>query len=378
LKEFLKSKGRIMEKYNNILFVQLTTSKWYRRAENYRLTKIPPIGLLTISSYLRMNGVKNVQVIDFAFSQYSKESFENLLKTNKIEVVGLSIYSESYRHAIDMANFIKKVNPNIKIVAGGAFVTFIADELLQQPAFDFVVLGEGEITMLELLLSLNYPDQLPLKNIQGLAFRDENNQITQNPRRAPIKNLNVLPFMDRSQDVIDFFEPSLNTSRGCPGNCIYCASRAMWGNKYRMRNAHNVFAEIFYLHHRYGNLSKLNFAEDTFTASRKRIREICRLIIDSGIKIKFWCESRVDVLTKDILKDMKDAGLLSIQIGVESGVQEIIDEINKNITLEKVEEVLTWTKELDIFRVHCGFMIGHPSDTEATIKKTIEFAHHIQ
>ena len=373
-----------MKKIENVLLVQMTTSKWYGNKKNYKLTRIPPIGILSISSYLKMNGFRNVKVIDFAANRshksviYSKETYQQLIKENNIDVLGISVYAESYRHALELAKLTKQIDPNIKIVVGSAFVSFISAEFLSHEYIDFAVIGEGEVTMLELMLHLNYPDDIKLDKIDGLAFKDESGKVKINKRREAIKNLDLLPFFDRSQDNADYYEPSISSSRGCPGNCIYCSSRAMWGKKYRRRSAENVFAEIYYLHKKHKEISKLNFAEDTFTASPARIKAICRMIKAANIKLKFWCESRVDVLTKELLQEMKESGLLSIQIGIESGVQEIIDSINKNITLQKVEQVLKWIKELHIYRVHCGFMIGHPMDTHETVQKTIEFANYIQ
>ncbi|MBD3287395.1 radical SAM protein [candidate division KSB1 bacterium] len=373
-----------MKKIKNVLLVQMTTSKWYANKKNYKLTRIPPIGILSISSYLRMNGFPNTRVIDFSANRsensvtYTRDTYRDIIVKNDIDVVGISVYAESYRHALELAKFTSEINPKIKILVGGAFATFTADEFLGNEYIDFAVIGEGEVTMLELMLHFNYPDQFPLAAIKGLAFKNEQGKVQINPRRNPIKNLDVLPLYDRAQDNSDYYEPSINSSRGCPGNCIYCSSRAMWGKKYRRRSSESVFSEIYYLHKKHGEISKLNFAEDTFTASPARVRAICRMIKAAGIKLKFWCESRVDVLTKDLLKEMQEAGLLSVQIGIESGVQEIIDSINKNITLEKVEQVLQWIKELGIYRVHCGFMIGHPLDTHETVQRTIDFANYIQ
>jgi len=367
------------KRIENVLFVQLSTSKWYGRREIYKPTKIPPIGLLSISSFLKMNGFKNIKVLDFLAKSYSKEDFSKLITEHETEVVGIGIYAESYRHSMELANFVKSINPKIILVAGGNFSTFIYEEILSNKSFDFVVRGEGEVTMLELMIHLNYKNcGLPLNKIKGLVYRDDNNNVIVNEDRPHIKNLNVLPFYDRNQEIVDLFEPSMNTSRGCPAHCIYCSARAFWGSKYRMRSAENVFSEIFYMYKKYKVIKKLNITEDTFTASVKRIKQICAYIKHFEVKINFWCESRVDVLTKEVLKEMKEAGLLSVQLGVESGVQEIVDSIGKNITLAKVEQVLQWIVELNIYRVHCGFMIGHPDDTHETIQKTIDFANYIQ
>ena len=161
------------------------------------------------------------------------------------------------------------------------------------------------------------------------------------------------------------------TSRGCPYRCIFC-SKSVFGKKYRANSPSYVVDEILFLKQKFG-IEEIKFYDDSFTLDRKRIFEICRLLKKEKIDIEWTCETRVNLVDSDLLSVMKDAGCYMIEYGVESGVQEILCNLKKDITLKETVEAFDSTHKLGIETV-AYFMLGAPEETVGTISKTIEFA----
>lgn len=162
------------------------------------------------------------------------------------------------------------------------------------------------------------------------------------------------------------------TSRGCPGKCIYCASAALSGTRYRNRSAQNVFSEI---HYKYSIKGEKYFAflDDTFTANKKRLYQFCDYLKQANMNIIWRCDSRTDILSKEMIDKMQEVGCTSVHIGIESGSQDVINKINKHISLERSEELLAYMSQKGL-QVMCSFIIGHHCDTHETIKETIDMA----
>lgn len=361
----------------NILLIHAESGKWYSPLFK-KLFRYPPLGLLYISSFLKMHGYTNIKLIDYIIIEFSKSRFIHKLKEFKPDVVGILLYAESYDRAIMLSKLIKEICIETKVIFGGAFATFVAEDILKNKCVDFVVLHEGENTILELIKNLESRTN-SYKNIAGLAFR-QGDKVIINPRREYIKNLDSLPFPDISLvDMLRYYGIfCLSTSRGCPGNCVFCSARAMWGPRYRCRSAESVFSELFWYYKKYRSKVKyFYFADDTFTAKQERVFELSNLLNKSPISVPWYCESRVDVLTEDMLKVMRGSGCYKIHLGVESGNQRIINSIRKNINLEKVEQVLEYAKKFNI-KILCSFVLGLPEDTTETMDDTIRYIRHIK
>ena len=192
--------------------------------------------------------------------------------------------------------------------------------------------------------------------------------------RGYIENLDNLPWAEldeiemRSYDI----KQLIITSRGCPGKCIYCASAALSGTRYRNRSAQNVFSEI---HYKYSIKGEKYFAflDDTFTANKKRLYQFCDYLKQANMNIIWRCDSRTDILSKEMIDKMQEVGCTSVHIGIESGSQDVINKINKHISLERSEELLAYMSQKGL-QVMCSFIIGHHCDTHETIKETIDMA----
>jgi len=234
--------------------------------------------------------------------------------------------------------------------------------------------------MRELVNSLE--SESKLSHVKGITYRS-GGKIVSNPGRPLIENIDDIPFPAWHLLKMDSYFRltariltgkngfSMITSRGCPGRCKFCDTHIVWTRKYRARSPTNVVDEIEQLHDRY-NIGFMVFVDDTFIVNKKRAIEICNQIIERGIDIKWECAGRVNLVNKEILAKMKEAGCNTIYYGIESGSQEVLDYINKGITLEQAKNAIKITKKAGI-GTSAFFMIGFPSETEEDVKKTIEF-----
>jgi anaerobic magnesium-protoporphyrin IX monomethyl ester cyclase len=339
----------------------------------------PPLGLLYLSAYLKETLGLRADLIDLQRDEWSLEGFREQLATGRPKIVGLSVSTEAHQNAQDIATAVKSVLPSALVVLGGAHATFVGpEEFRQWRHVDVLVRGEGEITFTELVRHvLRYPGARSLDQIAGLTFKADA-EVRVNPRRELIADLDSLPFPDWA--LVDGpvrqgayrFPFTISTSRGCPGNCIFCSSRAFWGNKVRFRSPTNILAELTVLMKEY-HMRSFHIIDDTFTARPSAVVEFCRLLGSQGIEAEWSCASRVDVITAELLQRMYDAGCRAIQFGIESGVQEVLDAIGKHVTVEQIEQAVRLAHRLPGLGVAGTFMIGHYCDTPATMLQTIHF-----
>lgn len=215
-------------------------------------------------------------------------------------------------------------------------------------------------------------------NYSGICYKDENGNIVENTELNRITDLNSLPFPER--DLVDkekYIMPyTISTSRGCPGDCIFCSSKAFWGKKVILRTAQNVYDEVMFLHNKYGT-NIFSIVDDTFTASRKRCMDFCKLIKETDIKFLWECESRADVIDEKLIKILYNAGCHKIQFGLESADNEVLKKLKKNITVEQIENAVKCAYKYGM-HIQASYIIGHAFDTEETIKKTIKFARYLK
>ncbi len=342
---------------------------------SHRIQGLPPLGLGYLATYIRQFGYKS-QILDFYIRTITLVELSVILCEKTPKTVGISTTTETYNCGLKIATFIKKNFPDIPILMGGCHVTFEYNNALNSGVVDYVIRNEGEITTRELL------DYLlkgigKIENIDGICYKNSAGKIIKNKNRKYIADLDSLPIPDRSFfDLKSYtFPASISTSRGCPGNCIFCAATALSGGCYRIRSAQNIVDEFIYL--RNLGFKHVNIIDDTMTANIERLDEFLNIMIDQKIDMTWNCESRVDIMTKSLLQKMKEAGCISIQFGVEAGSQEMLDCLKKNVTMDQIRNVFTWAQELEITTATC-LIIGQPFDTKDTIKKTVSFALELQ
>lgn len=350
-------------------------------------TSVLPLSLASIAAYI-INKDKDaeVSVIDALAEGLGFDDLEKRILNSEADIVGVYMVSPLYDKVKRTIEICRKVLPGSFIVAGGPHPSSMpADTLRGIPQLDICALGEGEITMLEIVNCIRKKSEISL--INGIAFRDKKNgEITVTKPRDYIKNLDDLPFPARNLFPLEKYRthppygrknPYFNvmTSRGCPFQCAFCF-RDVFKYSFRSRSPKNVCDELELLINKYG-AQEIHFYDDDFTLNMERAEEICDEILKRKIRIRWSCTTRVDLVNDKLLKKMKEAGCWLIAFGVESGNQKILDTINKGITIEKIEVAFALTKKVGINTL-AYLMAGLPGETEKTIQETINLAKKIK
>jgi radical SAM superfamily enzyme YgiQ (UPF0313 family) len=344
-------------------------------------SSLPSLGILFLAAMTRQHGFPTV-LVDAAATNLGPESLLTCVKNERPDVLGLSATTFSIYHAAAFASRVRELLPDIKVIIGGPHVSAAPVETMQRfPEFDVAVIGEGEETIIELLKALD--SSSPLETISGIVLRCEGNIVTTG-RRDFLTNLDQLPYP--AWDILDGFPDryppatfkvkklpaaSLVTSRGCPNRCIFC-DRSVFGSNCHAFSAEYVVGMIRHLVEQFG-IRELSFEDDTFITFKKRLVAICQGIIDLGLDISWTCLGRVNSIDADILALMKKAGCWQISFGIESGSQEILTAIHKNVTLEQIQRAVNLCHEAGIFSKGF-FIVGHPGETRETLKMSLDFA----
>lgn len=337
---------------------------------------MPSLGICYIASALEKNNHK-VEIIDAYVEGLSLKGLLSRLKKSKPELVGVTFTTENRFQGFNAIQKIKKTFPETMTCAGGPHVSLAAEDTLSHiTELDFVVRGEGEKTIIDLINSKP-------ENVHGISYR-KGNKIYSNPDQPLIPNLDDIPFpavhlvpWEKYNFRLEVPERgkiragNIMTSRGCPFNCNFCASTKVWGRTCRMRSVDNILNEIEILRNRH-KIQALWIFDDTFTVNKKRVMEFCNKLLEKNWNISWFCEARVDTVDRELLTLMKKSGCYSIGFGVESGSQRILDEvIGKRINLEQVRETANICKELGIIS-NPFFIFSHPGETKEDIEKTME------
>lgn len=342
---------------------------------SHRIQGLPPLGLGYLATYIRQFGYSS-KILDFYIRSVTLVELYKILQEETPKTVGISTTTETYKCGLRIASIIRKKYPDIPILMGGCHVTFEYADALNSGVVDYVIRNEGEITTKELLDYL-LKNIGKIDDIDGICYKSSQGKIIRNRNRKYISDLDSLPIPDRTLfDLKSYtFPASISTSRGCPGNCIFCAATALSGGCYRIRSAQNILKEFIYL--KSLGYNHINIVDDTMTADIHRLNEFLDTLLNQNLNMTWNCESRVDIMTKSLLQKMKKAGCISIQFGVEAGSQEMLDCLKKNVTMDQIRNVFSWSRELNITTATC-LIIGQPFDTKETIKNTIDFALELQ
>lgn len=336
-----------------------------------------PLNLGYLAARLRRRGSGNVQIIVSAFHEDDRDI---LRRCRGSGLAGFTATSPMMKHALFLAGEIKKENPGCLTVFGGAHPSILPGETLEHPACDLVVRGEGEETFSEIVDAVSRGGAPEcLCGIPGLSFKDAGGRPVHNPPRPLIADLDTLPFPARDLfEQARFLEQGFRkygdrgawvlSSRGCPCLCTYCASNEVWTRKWRPRSPENILAEIRELRERHG-VDRINFADDTFTISRKRVARFCELMKQENPGVVWACNARVDNVDEDLFRLMKEAGCAEVWMGVESGSPEILKEIKKDITPLEIREAFRAARAAGLM-TRGYFMIGSRSESRETIGQT--------
>lgn len=334
-----------------------------------KLWLFPPLGLGYLAGTLRNNGV-NVKILDGTFMQ--KEELIKQAVGFAPKIVGIYCMVTMRDDATGIAKDLRKSHARPFLVAGGPFPT--SDPSVFQEDFDAVVIGEGEVTMLEIVKQFLAGHDLSC--IKGTFIRGETGG-----SREYIEDLDSIPHPARdlydNKKYADYWYKKfgyacapLITSRGCPYNCDYCA-RPVFGNRYRERSVPDIIEEIEdVLGSGYG---RIWFSDDVFTLNKKRIIELCDEIKRRGLVFEWDCLCRVDNVDRSLFRKMHEAGCMRVFFGIESGNDDILKIMGKTFTVEEARMAIGYAKEAGI-KVGTFFMVGYPGETEETILKTLRFS----
>ena len=320
-----------------------------------------PYGLLSLAANVLRAG-HQVKILNL--SGYTWSSIEGILAKLSADVVGLSCWTANRRGVSLLAKAIKSHDPATYVVVGGPHATPLARAILENwQAVDCVVVGEGESTFIDLLERLQ--NRKSVLGLPGALTRNEA-EICVGDRRAAIAKLDDLA------GVHELFPTHIvMTSRGCPWNCSFCGAETSWGRGFRSMTVERVL-DSFEQALQQVKVRILLVKDDTFTANKKRVIEICRGIRERNLRFLWSCDTRVDVLDDELLREMRLAGCERLSLGVESGSPAILRAINKRITVDQIVKSAESARRVGI-RTRFYMMLGNRGETEATFRESLAF-----
>jgi radical SAM superfamily enzyme YgiQ (UPF0313 family) len=339
-----------------------------------------PIGIAYLTAVLEKSGY-DITVIDCAALGIDHQRLGVKIAALQPNFVGITSLTPMIESTLLAAHIVKETKSDTLVILGGPHATFMDEQILSNnKEVDFVVRGEGEQTILELLDTIKKSNLKDLEQVTGITFR-KNNQIIHTPNRPFIQDLDKLPRPAYDQFPLKkyrLFGKSIfpiMTSRGCPYQCSYCVSSRISGIQFRARNPNSVVDELEWLRDEYG-ADAYSFYDDAFTLDIERAKRICEEIKRRKITIPWDCQTRVDHVTKKLLAKMREANCQLISFGVESGCQKILNSVSKQTTIEQNKKAVKWAKEAGL-PVSISVIIGYPGETEETLKETLDFIRKV-
>ena len=333
---------------------------------------LPPLGLTYMAAVLTESNY-DVKIVDLNVGEDQQS-----IPHDNWDLVGITLDTSRYYKGMEYARMLK--SRGTKVVVGGPHASFMAEEILGSGSADFVVRGEGEHTMLELVKTLSEGGSL--KEIKGLSHTF-NREVIHNPERTYSDDLDTLPFPARHLLDMDKYRTSklgtrsitsILTSRGCPYQCSFCASSKLAGTFWRARSVQSIVEEIQFVKNTYGYRA-FAFVDDNFTLNPQRVIDLCQEICKRGWDVHWWCFSRVDTIVRnpEMVSLMYKAGCRSTYIGIESRNQETLDFYNKKISADISREAISILKENRI-EMTASFIIGALNEDRDMVEDTLQFA----
>lgn len=364
----------------------------------------PPLGLAYLAAALKNNfkievldsiaeGFDTEEYIEKDYIRYGLkfEDIKKRINDFSPDAVCISfLFSSQTENVYNISRLIKEIDRRIITIVGGAHPSACPQEVLAQSTIDFAIIGEGDETLVELLLRLD--KGADIQGVEGIAFKADG-QVKINPKKRYIDDLDSLNFpfwdifpLERYFSINNpHGSPARNvpflpliTSRGCPFECIFCSVHNLWGRTYRKRSAGNVLDELVYLKKKFA-IKEVLFEDDNLTLDRERCVSIFNRMIERKLNLSWSVPNGIAVQTLDgsLLELMKKSGCYSISIGIESADEYILKEIiRKPITLPEIKPIIDKARRLNI-QTAAFFVVGLPGETRGSLKATFRFAENL-
>lgn len=343
----------------------------------------PNHGIFFIAGML-INSGYSVEVLDFhAYDRYLRytegrkieiSDIQNAIKTKRTKVFGISSKTVAIDRALKIAEVIREYHPDAVILFGGLHPTLYGEKLLEEHSnvIDFVIQGEGEHSVLELMEYLK--GKRPLNEVKNLLYTNQNGEMIKNEKRLVTDiDIDNLPYpayeliCQESNPIV----PRVLSARGCPHGCAFCSITHYYEKKFKLREPKSVVDEIEYMHKNFG-IEFYCLGDLTFLINRDYSREICNQLIQRKLNhVKWWCQTTIGRLNREDLEIMKQAGCIQVAFGVEADDQKILNNVDKPILYEKTESQCRMVKEAGL-TVQTYWLIGLGGDTKETVERRIQ------
>lgn len=343
---------------------------------------VMPMGTLYVSAYLKQSGVANVFTLNLNHCQGEEmDILADVINSENIDIVGFGGLSGEYQDMARMAHYVRTIKPDITLMMGGGIVTSDPETaMLAIPEIDYGMIGEGELTIVELVDALTHDKDL--HEVDGLIFRDQYGCLIRTASRKEIENLDSLPIPDyegfdygeyliKNPDISDegkrYSQVSVIGGRSCKFNCTFCFHPS--GSKYRQRSLDSIFKEIDWLTKRY-NISYIALREELFATDNERVRQFCKRI--KKYDFDWSIQLRIDNVNQELVDILKNTRCRYIFVGVESAVDKILHSMHKGITVEQIENALEMLYQAGL-NSRSGVIMGDTMETVETAEETIEW-----
>jgi anaerobic magnesium-protoporphyrin IX monomethyl ester cyclase len=338
----------------------------------------PPLGLLYLAGTLLKRGLE-VRVVDGCLDGF--DGIRDVVKKWCPGIVGITCLTPGRNRALEVARLVKECGSSTKVVLGGAHPTIMYRQLLEHHGHvDAVVLGEGEMSLLEIAQGRD------LAEIDGIAFRRDA-QIVKTRQRKYVEDLDQIPFpawalidikrySARGEGIVNGIDLSIEPrvsvifSRGCVGHCDFCSTWWIWRG-WRHRSASNMADELELLREQYG-LKHFCFADDALTIDRQATIDLCDEIRARSLKIAFFATTRTDCVDEEVLHKLKEAGCYQVSFGIETGSPELLRRMNKENDIENSERAIALSRKVGL-RVSALLIVGNVGETAESVKETVGF-----
>lgn len=335
-----------------------------------------PTGLAYVAAYLLKAG-HDVRVLDADAFTYTNIELEHKLSEEKYDVIGIGCIVTAYNFVLQVSDFIKKTNPSAKIVVGGTLATYSYDALLKNSKVDVCVIGEGELTAVDLVRTFSTGGDL--RGVDGIAYMDGSTTVLTKPRSL-ISNLDELPYpardlfhaedvYSRNSFVDSIFKTGRNINisggRGCPYSCTFCS----YDRRVRLRSAPSLIDELKMLKEKY-RIKNFNFEDDLFMADIGRVEDFCHRLIREKLNLHWVASGRVNLVNKNILSLMRRAGCYMLGFGLESGSTEMLKSMKKFTTSKQNEDAIRMTREAGILPGG-SWILGMPGENRETVAMSV-------